>query len=318
MSYLVRRAQRLLIVLLAVTLFTFLLVNVLPGDVAYEIAGTEANPETVAAIRKELGLDRPVLLRYVEWLGGILVGNWGKSLKSSEPVWDAIVARFPVSFQLMLVAQTLALLLAVPLGVLSAYRAGRRPDKIIGTLAFMSVSMPAFMFAILLIFLFALKLEWLPATGYEPLSMGLWANLKTLILPALSFALVEWTILMRTLRAEMISVLQEDYISLARAKGLSDRRILLAHALRPSSFSMVTLLGLQVGRLMGGAIIIEEIFGIPGVGRLLIGAVYARDFVLIQGCVTFIAVGFVLVNFLVDIAYSLLDPRVRVSGAAHG
>ena len=123
---------------------------------------------------------------------------------------------------------------------------------------------------------------------------------------------------MRTLRAEMISVLQEDYISLARAKGLSDRRILLAHALRPSSFSIVTLLGLQVGRLMGGAIIIEEIFGIPGVGRLLVGAVYARDFVLIQGCVTFIAVGFVLVNFLVDIAYSLLDPRVRVSGAAHG
>ena len=173
------------------------------------------------------------------------------------------------------------------------------------------------MTAILLIFVFALGLGWLPATGYEPLSSGLWANLKPMILPALSLALVEWTILMRTLRVEMISVLQENYIALARAKGMSNLRILWVHALRPSSFSMITLLGLQVARLLGGTIIIEQIFGIPGVGRLLIHAVYTRDFVVIQGCVTFFALAFVTANFLVDIAYAWLDPRVRTRGS-HG
>jgi peptide/nickel transport system permease protein len=317
MGYLIRRGQRLLIVLLAVTAFTFVLVNVLPGDVAYDIAGQDATPEQIEAIRKDLGLDRPVVVRYWEWLGGILTGDWGTSYRTGEPVWQAISTRFPVSLELMLIASAMALLLAVPLGTLSAYRAGGTPDRIVGTLAFMSVSMPSFMIAILLIFLFALTLDWLPATGYEPLSEGLWANLKPMLLPAVSFALVEWTILMRTLRAEMIAVLQEDYIALARAKGLSDTRILLSHALRPSSFSMMTLMGLQVGRLISGSIIIEEIFAIPGVGRLLINAVYARDFIVIQGCVTFIAITYVLVNFMVDIAYAYLDPRVRVD-AAHG
>jgi peptide/nickel transport system permease protein len=222
-----------------------------------------------------------------------------------------------VSFELMLLAQLIALSLAIPAGVISAFRPNGRADQIIGSLAFASVSMPSFMTAILLIFVMALGLGWLPATGYEPLSEGLWANLRPMILPALSLALVEWTVLMRTLRAEMIAVLQENYIALARAKGMSNLRILLVHALRPSSFSMITLLGLQVARLLGGTIIIEQIFGIPGVGRLLIHAVYTRDFIVIQGCVTFFALAFVTANFLVDIAYAYLDPRVR-TGGAHG
>jgi peptide/nickel transport system permease protein len=317
MRYVLRRLRRLLVVLFAVTLFTFLLVNVLPGDVAYDIAGQDASEAEVQQIREDLGLNRPVLVRYVDWLGGVLTGEWGKSFRTGEPVLEAITSRFPVSLELMLVAQFFALCLALPLGVLSAYRSGTRADRTIATIGFASVSMPPFMMAILLILLCALYLGILPATGYEPLSEGLWANLRTMILPALSFALAEWTILMRTLRAEMIGVLQEDYIALARAKGLPDLRILLVHALRPSSFSMITLLGLQVGNLIGGSIIIESIFGIPGVGRLLINAIYARDFIIIQGCVTFIAVAFVLANFLVDMAYALLDPRIRV-GAAHG
>ena len=184
--------------------------------------------------------------------------------------------------------------------------------------AFASVSMPSFMSGILLIYFFSLNLGWLPATGYEPLSEGLWANLKPMLLPALSLALVEWTILMRTLRAEMISVLQEDYISLARAKGMSNFRILLGHALRPSSFTMLTILGLQVARLLGGTVIIEQIFGIPGIGRLLIHAVFTRDYIVIQGCVTFFALVFVAANFLVDVAYAWLDPRVRNERLSHG
>jgi peptide/nickel transport system permease protein len=317
MRYLLYRLRRLVIVMIAVTFATFLLVNVLPGDVAYEMAGMDSSEEEVQAIREELGLNRNVVVRYFEWVGGVFVGDWGKSFLSDEDVWHAITERFPVSFELMLLAQILALMMAIPAGIASAFRPNGRADKVIGAIAFASVSMPSFMTAILLIFVFALGLGWLPATGYEPLASGLWANLRPMILPALSLALVEWTILMRTLRVEMISVLQENYIALARAKGMSNLRILLVHALRPSSFSMITLLGLQVARLLGGTIIIEQIFGIPGVGRLLIHAVYTRDFVIIQGCVTFFALAFVTANFLVDIAYAYLDPRVR-TGGSHG
>ncbi|MGR3322431.1 MAG: ABC transporter permease [Pseudooceanicola sp.] len=317
MRYLFKRFQRLCIVMAAVTFATFLLVNVLPGDVAYEIAGMDSSEEEVQEIREELGLNRPVLVRYVEWVTGIFTGDWGRSYISDEDVWEAITDRFPVSFELMILAQLLALAMAIPAGLVSAFRPNGRGDRIIGAVAFASVSMPSFMTAILLIYFFSLHLGWLPATGYEPLSSGLWANLRPMILPAISLALVEWTILMRTLRVEMIAVLQENYIALARAKGMSNLRILLFHALRPSSFSMITLLGLQVARLLGGTIIIEQIFGIPGVGRLLIHAVYTRDFIVIQGCVTFFALTFVTVNFLVDIAYAWLDPRVRTRGA-HG
>lgn len=314
MAYLVARLKRLVIVMLAVTVLTFLLVNVLPGDVAYDIAGQDASKAEVEQIRQSLGLDRPVLVRYAEWFINVLRGDWGTSYRTGEPVWQAIMSRFPVSFELMLLAQLVAVVLALPFGIASAWRPGSRLDRAIGTIAFASVSLPTFMMAILLIFLFSLQLGWLPATGYQPLSAGLKANLVPMILPALSLGLVEWTILMRTLRAEMIGVLQEDYIALARAKGLGDARILLVHALRPSSFSLVTLLGLQVGRLIGGAIIIEQLFGIPGVGRLLVNAVYARDFIVIQGCVTFMALAYVTVNFLVDVAYAWLDPRIRLEG----
>ena len=315
MRYLFRRFQRLVVVMVSVTFLTFLLVNVLPGDVAYEMAGMDSSEEEVQAIRDELGLDRNVVLRYAEWAGGILTGDWGASFINKEEVWHALAQRFPVLLELILLAQLIALSLAVPMGLISAYRPGGRADRVIGTLAFASVSMPSFMTAILLIFFFSLHLGWLPATGYEPLSAGLWENLRPMILPALALGLVEWTVLMRTLRAEMIGVLQENYIALARAKGMSDARILLVHALRPSSFSMITLLGLQVGRLMGGSIIIEQIFGIPGIGRLLVHAVNTRDFIMIQGCVTLFAIAFVTANFLVDIAYAWLDPRVRLERA---
>lgn len=315
--YLVRRLGRLTIVLAAVTFVTFLLVSVLPGDVAYDIAGMDSSEEEVQKIREDLGLDRPILLRYTEWVAGILVGDWGQSYRTDEDVWSLIVQRFPISLELMILAQLIALTLAVPMGVLSAYRPGSRADQTVGVLAFASVSMPSFMTAVLLIYGVSLGLGWLPATGYEPLSAGIWENLKPMILPALSLGLVEWTVLMRTLRAEMTSVLQEDYIQLARAKGMTDTHILIVHALRPSSFSMITILGLQVGRLLGGAIIIEQIFGIPGVGRLLVNAVFTRDFIIIQGCVTFFAITFVVVNFLVDVAYAWLDPRIRLA-QAHG
>ncbi len=311
MRYVLKRVRRLIVVVFAVTLFTFLLVNVLPGDVAYDIAGQDASEEEVQAIRADLGLDRPVMVRYVEWLGDFLQGDWGRSFRTDEPVVEAILSRFPVSLELMLVAQVFALLLAVPFGIFAAYRAGRTADRAIATAGFMSLSIPSFMAAILLILIVSLNLGWLPTSEYEPLSAGLWANLRAFILPALAIAMAEWVILMRVLRADMIGVLQQDYISLARAKGLPVWHVILRHALKPASFSMITVLGLQIGNLVGGSIIIESIFALPGVGRLLINAIYARDFIVVQGVVVFIAFAYVLVNFTVDLLYAVLDPRVR-------
>lgn len=317
MRYVIGRVQRLVIVLVIVTFTTFLLVNVLPGDVAYQLGGMDASQEEIEQIRRSLGLDQPMLARYLGWMADLLRGDWGHSLLTGESVWEMITQRFPISLQLMLMAQFMALALAVPAGLATAWRAGGWLDRLVTSIGFAMVSMPTFLIAILLIYLFSLHLGWLPATGYEPISEGLWANLRPMILPAASLALVKWTVLMRTLRAEMIGTLQENHISLARAKGMSNLRILFAHALRPSSFSTVTILGLQVARLMSGAIILEQIFGIPGLGRMLIHAVYTRDFIVIQGCVTFFALTYVLMNFVVDLAYAWLDPRVR-ERRAHG
>jgi len=317
MRYLVGRFGHLVTVLFLVTVLTFLLVNVLPGDIAYDIAGLDASEAEVEAIRQDLGLNRPFVIRYFDWLGGVVTGDWGISYRTGETVTEAILSRFPVSLELMIVTQLLAVLLAVPLGIISALRASGKVDRVVAVTGFFFLSIPSFMMAIIMIYIFGLWLNWLPVTGYESISDGLWANLRTFILPALSIATAEWTLLTRVLRADMIGVLQEDYISMARAKGMPMARILWVHAMRPSSFSLITLLGLQVGNLIGGSIIIESIFALPGVGRLLITAIYTRDFMVIQGCVTFIALGYVVINFGVDMCYALLDPRVRTA-RAHG
>lgn len=305
---------RLIGVVVAVASLTFFMVALLPGDLAYELAGDEATPEQIAMIRAELGLNEPIGWRFIDWVGKLLHGDLGRSFRSDEPVTEAILSRLPVTLELLFLSQVFALALAIPAGVYTAYRAGGRLDRLLGSLGFAMISVPVFVLAILLIYFFALRLGVLPATGYEPLSEGLWANLRTFLLPSLSIALVEWVPLTRILRSDMIATLKEDFISMAKAKGLPPWHILLRHALRPSSFTLITILGLQIGGLIGGALIIETIFALPGVGRLLINAIYARDFMIVQGCILFIAVGYVMVNFLVDMLYVVLDPRIRVGG----
>jgi peptide/nickel transport system permease protein len=305
---------RLIGVVVAVSSLTFFMVALLPGDLAYELAGDEATPEQIAMIRAELGLNEPIGWRFIDWVGKLLHGDLGRSFRSDEPVTEAILSRLPVTLELLFLSQVFALALAIPAGVYTAYRAGGRLDRLLGSLGFAMISVPVFVLAILLIYFFALRLGVLPATGYEPLSEGLWANLRTFLLPSLSIALVEWVPLTRILRSDMIATLKEDFISMAKAKGLPPWHILLRHALRPSSFTLITILGLQIGGLIGGALIIETIFALPGVGRLLINAIYARDFMIVQGCILFIAVGYVAVNFLVDMLYVVLDPRIRVGG----
>jgi peptide/nickel transport system permease protein len=306
-----RRLVYLVPVLLAVTLLTFLVGSLLPGDLAVAMLGDEATTENVAALRHDMGLDQPVWWRYLHWLSSVAQGDLGRSFRTGETVIGAITNRLPVSVELMLMAAITALAIGVPLAIVCAVRQGSWFDRLITGGAFGMLSVPAYLWAILLIYFFAVRLNLLPATGWVPFAEDPVGNVRSFILPALTLALAEWPVLMRVLRSDMIATLQEDYILMAKAKGLRDARILLVHALKPSSLTLVTLTGINIGRLIGGAVIIESIFALPGIGRLLVGAIYARDFIILQGVVLFVAAGFVLVNFAVDMLYAVLDPRIR-------
>ena len=288
-----------------------MIVNILPGDVAIVILGSLATPQDIAGLRADLGLDRPMLVRYFDWLGAALSGDLGRSYRNGEPVAQAILDRLPVSLQLMVMAQVIALGIAIPVALLSVRKPGGLFDRISASAAFGFLAMPNFMLGIVLIYLFSVTFDLLPATGFTPMSEGLWDNFESMILPSLTLGLIEWTVLMRVLRSDLLTTLKEDFILLARVKGLSPWRVLLRHALRPSSFTLITILGLNIGGLIGGAVIVEQIFALPGVGRLLLGGIFNRDLILVQGTVAFIAVGFVVINFLVDMLYAVLDPRVR-------
>ncbi len=304
----------LLAVLLAATALTFAITAVLPGDAAVAILGDTASQEDVAALRRELGLERPVVVRYGEWLLQAVRGDLGTSYRTRERIATMIADRLPVTLELILLAQALALALAmaVPAGILAAYRSRSRTDAALGAVSIGLLSTPAFVKGIVLIYVFSVGLGWLPASGFVPLSEGLWANLGSLLLPALALALAEFPVYMRLLRADMIATLQQDYVLVARAKGLGVREILLRHALRPSSLSLVTVVGINLGRLVGGAVIIETLFALPGIGQMLVSAVYQHDHFVVQGVVLVIATGFVLINLAVDLAYAALDPRVRI------
>jgi peptide/nickel transport system permease protein len=306
-----RRLLYLVPVLVAVTLLTFLIAALLPGDLAVAMLADEATPEKVTALRHKMGLDQPLVLQYLHWLGGALAGDFGRSLRTAEPVLSAILQRLPVTLELMLLAQLIAFAIGVPLGILCAVRNGGAFDRLMTAIAFGKLSVPAFMLAIVLIYVFSVRLKLLPATGYVPLDEDIVGNLRSFVLPAVTLGFGEWPVLMRVLRSDMIATLQEDYIAMAKAKGLKPWRILLVHALKPSSLTLVTVTGINIGRLIGGAVLVETIFALPGIGRLLIGAIYARDFVIVQGVVLFVATAFVLINFVVDMLYGVLDPRIR-------
>ena len=310
-----RRLLYLAPVLIAVSLLTFLIAALLPGDLVVATLGDEATPDKVSALRHEMGLDQPLMLQYLHWLGGALAGDFGRSVRTGELVLSAILQRLPVTLELMLFAQLIALAIGMPLGILCAVRNGGAFDRLVSAIAFGKLSVPAFMSAIALIYVFSVRLKVLPATGYVPLDEDIVGNLRSFVLPAVTLGFGEWPVLMRVLRSDMIATLQEDYIAMAKAKGLKPWRILLVHALKPSSLTLVTVTGINIGRLIGGAVLVETIFALPGIGRLLIGAINTRDFVVLQGVVLFIATGFVLVNFVVDMLYGLLDPRIRLGRA---
>jgi peptide/nickel transport system permease protein len=310
---LARRLRRLVLTLFVVSCLSALMLSLLPGDPALQVASADYNitRDQLDDVRRELGLDRPIPVRYAQWVGDAAQGDLGRSFRTRQPVTDAIVDRLPVTLELMVAAQIMALLFALLVAPLSAYTRGSLFDRGSTTVSFALLSLPNFILGLLLIYLFAVKLQLLPATGFEPLSAGLGPNLKSILLPAATLAAAEAAIYARLLRAEMITTLQEDFVLVAHSKGLPRWRIVLQHALRPSSLPLVTIAGLNIGHLIGGSVIVETLFALPGVGRLAVDSILARDFVMVQGIVAFVTIAYVVVNFVVDLLYYALDPRIR-------
>ncbi|GAA3820626.1 ABC transporter permease [Sphaerisporangium flaviroseum] len=305
------RLVRLAVVLLVVTFLSYVLLNLLPGDPTTQILGLSATEEARAQLRQELGLDQPLLIRYAAWLGDLLTGDFGTSYITRLPVAEELAERLPVTLELLVVAQAVALGLAIPVGVAAARRAGRALDQVLTAVSFALLSTPVFVLGVLLILVFAVTWRLLPATGWTPLSVDVGWNLTSVLLPAVTLGCGQLAVYARLLRTDLIATLQEDYITLARARGLSPRRILWRHALRPSAISLVTAVGLNLGALIGGTVIIETLFGLPGVGRLIVDSIFSRDYLTVQGSVVLISVGYVLVNFAVDLVYAAVDPRIR-------
>jgi peptide/nickel transport system permease protein len=303
------RFVSLVLVVWAVTFVTFMLANLLPGDPVLALLGEDATPANITLWHHKLGLDRPMAVRYVDWLANAAHGDFGASYRTGESVFGMIVQRLPVTIEIIVLTQIVALAVAVPSGIVAAWRSGRGFDRatMVGSLGLLS--MPPFLIGILLIYLFSIRLGWMPATGFVSLGDDVLENLQSVALPVVALALAEIPVYLRLLRGDMIRTLQQDFIAVARAKGMPTRRILLSHALRPSSFSLITVIGVNIGRLIGGTIIIEVLFALPGIGQLLIQSVYQQDYMVLQGIVLFVSVAFVLINAAVDGLYRMLDPR---------
>jgi peptide/nickel transport system permease protein len=311
LAYVARRVVATIPVMAVVALFVFSLLYIAPGDPAAVIAGDQASPADVERIRQSLGLDRPFLVRFGEWVWQILHGDLGTSIFTNLPVTTMIAQRFEPTLSLMLVTLVLAVAVAVPIGVLAAWKAGSWVDRAIMAFAVFGFSVPVFVIAYLLAYVFALELEWLPVQGYTPLSEGLWPWLENLILPAIALGCVYIALIARITRAAMLEVLQQDYIRTARAKGMGQPAILFVHALKNASVPIVTVIGIGIALLIGGAVVTESVFAIPGLGRLTVDAILRRDYPLIQGLVLLFSFVYVLVNLMIDLLYTLLDPRIR-------
>ncbi len=305
--------MRLVATLLAVSFLTFLLVNLLPGDAINALIPIEAqqDQEYVAQVRAEWGLNDPMLVRYGKWLGDAVRGDLGESIVTSRAVSSEIAHRIPVTGELMIVTVVFSVLMAVPLGVMSAYREGSRLDQVISGGAQFALSVPGFVAGLLFIYVFAMKLGWFPATGWTRISNSISGNLMTVTLPALSLSVIEVAVYARVVRSDLVTTLKEDYILSARSKGLRDGFILFRHALRPSSLTLITVVGLNIGLLLGGTVVVEFLFALPGLGKRLLDAIFQRDFMMVQGITVFVAMVYVVVNTLVDLVYLVVDPRIR-------
>jgi peptide/nickel transport system permease protein len=301
----------MLFAILFLTALIFFLMQAVLGDPVVLMLGQDAEPETIARLRRDLGFDRPAHAQYLDWLARLLAGDWGRSFRTSEPVLGAILVRLPVTLELTLLSLLLAVVVALALGVLAAVRRYTRVDFGVSVLTGLGIAMPNFWIAILLIFLFSLKLRWLPSSGTVPLLEDPLGNLTRMILPAVTLSAAYFSNLARLTRTKMLEALESDYIRTARAKGIREGRVLWVHALRNSLLPVLSVLGVSISRLFGGAVVTETIFALPGVGILLVDSILGRDFPVVQGVIIVVTVGVFLTNFFVELAYAVVDPRVR-------
>ncbi|MGJ4883192.1 MULTISPECIES: ABC transporter permease [unclassified Bradyrhizobium] len=311
LTYALRRVLSTLPVMAIVALFVFSLLYIAPGDPAVVIAGDQASPADVERIRANLGLDQPFLVQFGSWVWRLLHFDLGTSIFTNLPVSALIAQRIEPTLSLMMVTLVLTIIIAVPLGVIAAWKAGTWIDRIIMAFAVFGFSVPVFVVGYILAYVFALKFDWLPVQGYTPLAQGFWPWLQNLILPAVALGCVYIALIARITRAAMLEVLQQDYIRTARAKGLGQGGILFIHALKNAAVPIVTVVGIGIALLIGGAVVTESVFAIPGLGRLTIDAILRRDYPVIQGIVLLFSFVYVLVNLLIDVTYTLVDPRIR-------
>jgi peptide/nickel transport system permease protein len=310
-AYILKRLLIGIATLLLASIVVFAVMEVLPGDPAQVMLGMSATPEATANLRQQMGLDEPLIWRYLSWVGGLLVGDFGRSYTYSAPVSSLITERLVVSLPLALMSLVLSTVIAIPVGIFSAARRGRLPDTIAMGTAQLGVAIPNFWFALLLIYVFAVGLQLVPSGGFPGWSGGIWNGVKSLILPSVALALPQAAILARVTRSALLDVLGEDYIRTARAKGLPRGRVLRRHALRNAMIPVLTILGLQFAFLLAGTIIIENVFYLPGLGRLIFQSITQRDLIVVEGVVMLLVASVIIVNVLVDLAYALVDPRLR-------
>jgi peptide/nickel transport system permease protein len=310
-TLILRRLAAMVPVLILVTFGVFTLIHLTPGDPIDAMMGESFDAAAKERLRSDLGLDRPIYVQYLTWMERVLQGDFGRSIRDNQPVIENVARRVGVTLQLAIFAMVISLAVAFPVGILSATHRNSPIDGFGTMFALFGICMPNFLIALLLIYVFGVVLRWLPISGYVPLSDGLIPAIRSLTLPAITLGLALAAVVTRTLRSSLLETLSEDYVRTARAKGLSEQLVIRRHALKNGLIPVVTILGLQLGTLIGGAVITEYIFALPGVGRLVVDAIFSRDYPLVQGVILLISIGFVLSNLAVDIIYGWLDPRIR-------
>jgi peptide/nickel transport system permease protein len=310
--YLIKRIFSLIPVLLVVSLVIFMISHLTPGDPTAFILGSEATVKQMEDLREQLGLNLPVYMQYIHWIGGVFQGDLGASLFMKESVIKAILDHLKPTLTLAALAQIIALVIAIPIGIAAARRRGSIADQFIMGFSLLGLAIPSFLLGLCFILLFGVKLQWLPIAGYQPLSTGLWNHFKYLIMPAVSLGFILVALIARMTRSSMLEVLNANYIKTARSKGVNETNVVYRHALRNAFLPVLTVIGQSLGFLIAGAVIIETIFNIPGIGQLIINSVKRRDYPVIQGVVLFVTIIYVFINLIIDMLYVVIDPRVRL------
>jgi peptide/nickel transport system permease protein len=311
LAYIGRRLLATIPVMTVVAVFVFAMLRLTPGDPAAIIAGAAATTQDVADIRAKLGLDRPILTQFAAWIGRMFTGDFGESFFFKKPVADLIAGRIEPTLMLATTTMLLSIVVAVPLGVLAAWKQGTLIDRLVMGFSVLGFSVPVFVIGYVLIYVFAIELSWLPVQGYQPLAEGLWGCLTRLVLPSVTLSVIYIALIARITRTSVLEVLGEDYIRTAHAKGLTNVVVLMRHALRNAAVPIVTVIGIGVALLIGGVVVTESVFSIPGLGRLTVDAVLARDYPTVQAVILLFSLVYVLVNLVVDLLYTVLDPRIR-------